>query len=320
MIRKINKLFYESNDYDVADNLYKDPMKQALADYLADTIINNGVIATDVQDAAEYLENKGFYVDFQFEDIQGEWEAFEKYIKVLVDGWCKNIITYDKDKNGKYIKRESIQRMKEDSWDDVVRSEIKKRYIWPLYADANYEIVDIINRYKNMSRFKGELKGFNLKDITYMDYDALELELNCSYEVYSLIRKELEKEGLYMDDEDYVTEALSSSSDYFTIYGNIVFYVYSDPKNKEFEVEDTDYNLETDDVETGIGDTYISNNRTDIIIELQDDVRKKLASYEAGEYTVTVNIKATVGYDADEDVNSISYSDIEFEDIDITCE
>ena len=114
-------------------------------------------------------------------------------------------------------------RLEEDSWDDIVKPEIQKRYIWPLYADANYEIVNIIKKYQNMSRFKGELTDFNLKDITYMDYDALELELECSYEVYSIIRKELEREGLYMDDEDYVTEALSYSSDYFTISGDIVF-------------------------------------------------------------------------------------------------
>ena len=100
----------ESKNYDVADNLYKDPMKQALADYLVDTIIDEGVNAANIQDADKYLEDKGFYVDFQFDSIPGEWEAFEKYIKVLVDGWCKDIITYDKDENGKYIRKESVTR------------------------------------------------------------------------------------------------------------------------------------------------------------------------------------------------------------------
>lgn len=108
MIKLIKESGYkmqESKNYDVSNSLYKDPMKQALADYLADTIIDKGVFATNIQDADKYLEDRGFYVDFQFEDIPEEWEAFEKYIKVLVDGWCKDIITYDKGENDKYIKK-----------------------------------------------------------------------------------------------------------------------------------------------------------------------------------------------------------------------
>ena len=96
-------------------------------------------------------------------------------------------------------------RINEDSWDDFVAPNIEKRYIWPLYEDSKYEITDIIEKYQNMNRFKNEIRSFDFKDIDYMGYPALQLELVCSNEAYTYIRYDLEKEGLYMDldEEDF---------------------------------------------------------------------------------------------------------------------
>ena len=107
--------------------------------------------------------------------------------------------------NSNSYKTESIRRkrIKEDSWDDFVKPNIEKRYIWPLYEDSAYEISEIIEKYQNTNRFKNEIKSFDLKDISYMDWPALQLEIECSYEVYVLIRKDIEREGLYVDDDEF---------------------------------------------------------------------------------------------------------------------
>ena len=36
-----------------------------------------------------------------------------------------------------------------------------------------------------------------------MNWPALQLEIECSNEVYVLIRKDIEREGLYMDDDEF---------------------------------------------------------------------------------------------------------------------
>jgi len=115
----------------------------------------------------------------------------------------KKVKSFPYDSNS--YKTESIRRkrIKEDSWDDFVKPNIEKRYIWPLYEDSAYEISEIIEKYQNTNRFKNEIKSFDLKDISYMDWPALQLEIECSYEVYVLIRKDIEREGLYVDDDEF---------------------------------------------------------------------------------------------------------------------
>ena len=96
-------------------------------------------------------------------------------------------------------------RINEDSWDDIVTPEIKKRYMWPLYEDSAYDIADIIGKYQNTNRFKDEIKGFDIQEISYMGYPAAQLEIECSNEAYVYIKIDLEKEGIFMDldDEDF---------------------------------------------------------------------------------------------------------------------
>ena len=115
----------------------------------------------------------------------------------------KKVKSFPYDSNS--YKTESIRRkrLKEDSLDDFVKPNIEKRYIWPLYDDSAYEISEIIEKYQNTNRFKNEIKSFDLKDIEYMDWPALQLELVCSTEAYVLIRKDIEREGLYMDDDEF---------------------------------------------------------------------------------------------------------------------
>lgn len=115
----------------------------------------------------------------------------------------KKVKSFPYDSNS--YKTESIRRkrLKEDSLDDFVRPNIEKRYIWPLYEDSAYEISEIIEKYQNTNRFKNEIKSFDLKDISYMDWPALQLEIECSNEVYVLIRKDIEREGLYVDDDEF---------------------------------------------------------------------------------------------------------------------
>lgn len=105
-------------------------------------------------------------------------------------------------------------RINEDSWDDIVTPEIKKRYMWPLYEDSAYDIVDIIGKYQNTNRFKDEIKGFDIQEIDYMGYPAIQLEIECSNEVYVYIKIDLEKEGLFMDlDEEDFNEGYNSKHD-----------------------------------------------------------------------------------------------------------
>lgn len=115
----------------------------------------------------------------------------------------KKVKSFPYDSNS--YKTESIRRkrLKEDSWDDFVKPNIEKRYIWPLYEDSVYEITGIIKKYQNSNRFKDEIKSFDFKDIEYRDWPALQLELVCSTEAYVLIRKDIEREGLYMDDDEF---------------------------------------------------------------------------------------------------------------------
>ena len=115
----------------------------------------------------------------------------------------KKVKSFPYDSNS--YKTESIRRkrLKEDSWDDFVKPNIEKRYIWPLYEDSAYEITEIIKKYQNSNRFKDEIKSFDFKDIEYRDWPALQLELVCSNEAYVLIRKDIEREGLYMDDDEF---------------------------------------------------------------------------------------------------------------------
>ena len=93
-----------------------------------------------------------------------------------------------------------IKLIREDSLDDIVKPEISKRYIWPLYEDSKYEIVEIIKKYQNSRRYKDEILSFDFKDIDFRDWPALQLELNCSNEPYVLIYDELERAGLFMDE------------------------------------------------------------------------------------------------------------------------
>lgn len=99
------------------------------------------------------------------------------------------------------IKKESLRRLKEDSLDDIVKPEITKRFIWPLYEDAKYEIVAIIKKYQNSRRYGDEILSFDFKDVDFRDWPALMLELNCSNEPYVLIFDELERAGLFMDED-----------------------------------------------------------------------------------------------------------------------
>ena len=97
-------------------------------------------------------------------------------------------------------KTKSSRRIKEDSWDDIVNPSIEKRYIWPLDEDSAYEVTDIIKYY--ITRFRDEIKGYDIKEIEYQDWPALELEIECSYRAYEEIYNDIKREGLYMDDDD----------------------------------------------------------------------------------------------------------------------
>lgn len=84
---KMRKHFRESANYNTCDKLFSDPLKQALADYFVDTIMDKGINCIDVSDADFYLQNRGFNVDFEFEDEPNEDVAFENYIRTLVNDW-----------------------------------------------------------------------------------------------------------------------------------------------------------------------------------------------------------------------------------------
>ena len=105
-------------------------------------------------------------------------------------------------------------RINEDSWDDIVTPEIEKRYMWPLYEDSAYDIVDIIGKYQNTNRFKNDIKSFDIQEIDYMGYPAIQLEIECSNEAYVYIKNDIEKEGLFMDlDEEDFNEGYNSKHD-----------------------------------------------------------------------------------------------------------
>jgi hypothetical protein len=155
----------------------------------------------DIEKAVKYYYNKWYYDDMSYNDIASDLERLghnDDFIDAVLDGISER---YEDEED--YELDEYGECLTEDSLDDIVRQEIEKRYIWPLYEDSVYEISEIIEKYQNTNRFKNEIKSFDLKEISYMDYTALQLEIECSYEAYVLIKKDIERAGLYIDDEDY---------------------------------------------------------------------------------------------------------------------
>lgn len=154
----------------------------------------------DTQKAIDYYYPKWYYDDMSINDIYDNLEKLghsQDFIDAVIDG-----ITSRYENEEDYGFDDYDECLTEDSLDDIVRPEIQKRYIWPLYEDSAYEITEIIKKYQNTNRFKNEIKGFDLNDISYMDWPALQLEIECSKEVYVFIRNDIEREGLFVDDDD----------------------------------------------------------------------------------------------------------------------
>ena len=97
-------------------------------------------------------------------------------------------------------RKKHTKRLKEDSLDDMIKPEIEKRYIWPLYEDSAYEIVNTIRYY--ITRFRNEIKGYDIEEKEYQDWPTLQLEIECSYKAYEEIYHDLKKQGLIILDDE----------------------------------------------------------------------------------------------------------------------
>lgn len=203
----------------------------------------------------------------------------------------------------KMEKNEALTKLKEDSLDDLIRPEIKKRYIWPLYEDSAYEISEIIEKYQNTNRFKNEIKSFDLKEISYMDWPALQLEIECSNEAYVLIRKNIEREGLYVDDDEFDESLKLKESG---------MYDYYDTPDNEYA--------------TFMGDT-IPNGKPDKIykhkLTVPESIIEEFAEFVAGyfneDFNDIVNNESNNvwmdDFDSENKYINIMCSDDEFDDI-----